>query len=293
MGKRYFFLIFVVSIAVFILNSLVFAQNTHSIVPVISEDSISLTSSQIQKENPVLLTQNSQSVIEDSKLENGELEDDEMDDALFEDYDDTIEPQSIADPLYYFNYAMYSFNDFLYFAAIKPISTGYKFIMPTPIRKGVNNFFHNLLFPLRFVNNFLQGEVKDARTEIKIFLVNSTIGVLGFGQVAQNKFDLHTSDEDLGLTLGSYSIGNGFYLVLPILGPSTLRDTVGLAGDYFLRPINYIEPWELSLAVYSYDSINAMSFRLGDYEALKEAAIDPYIAIRDAYIQYRKEKLKN
>lgn len=293
MEKKYYFLIFGISISVFILNPLAFAQSIHSIVPVLSDDSVSLTVSQIQEKTPVLLARNTQPAIDNATLENDELEDDSLDDDLFEDYDDSIEPQSIADPLYYFNYAMYSFNDFLYFAALKPISTGYKFIMPAPVRKGVNNFFHNLLFPLRFVNNLLQGEVKDAGTEIEIFLINSFVGILGFGQVAQNKFELDTSDEDLGLTFGSYSIGNGFYLVLPILGPSTLRDAVGRAGDYFLRPVNYLEPWELSLAVYSYDSINAMSFRLGDYEALKEAAIDPYIALRDAYIQYRKERLKD
>ncbi|RLC00078.1 MAG: VacJ family lipoprotein, partial [Deltaproteobacteria bacterium] len=142
MEKKYCFLIFGILISVFILNPLAFAQNT-------------------------------QATIDNATLENEELEDDTLDDDLFEDYDDTIEPQSIADPLYYFNYAMYSFNDFLYFAAIKPISTGYKFIMPTTIRKGVNNFFHNLLFPLRFVNNFLQWEVRDAGTEIEIFLINS------------------------------------------------------------------------------------------------------------------------
>ncbi|MCK5695762.1 MAG: VacJ family lipoprotein [Desulfobacula sp.] len=214
---------------------------------------------------------------------------DELDDDFFDDdFDDTKQTQQIADPLYYFNYAMYSFNDFLYFAALKPIATGYKAITLTQFRKGMNNFFHNLLFPLRFVNNVLQGEILDAGTEINFFLINSTFGILGFGQVAQNKFDLHTFNEDLGQTLGSYSIGNGFYLVLPILGPSTLRDAVGFAGDYFLKPVNYVEPWELSLGLYTYDSINATSFRLGDYEALKEAALDPY----DAYIQNRKEKIK-
>ncbi|MBU1343840.1 MAG: VacJ family lipoprotein [Proteobacteria bacterium] len=228
------------------------------------------------------MAQNTQPLSEEEKLS----------ESLLEDFDDTLEPESIADPLYYFNYVMYSFNDFLYFAAIKPIATGYKAIMPTPIRRGVNNFFHNLLFPVRFINNLLQGEIKDAGTEFQIFLINTTVGGLGFGQVAQNKLNLHTSNEDLGQTLGSYSIGNGFYLVLPILGPSTLRDTVGLVGDYFLTPVNYVEPWELSTGIKAYDTINATSFRIGDYEALKKAALDPYIAIRNAYIQQRSEKVK-
>ena len=146
--------------------------------------------------------------------------------------------------------------------------------------------------PSDLVNTLLQGRIKDAGTEIQIFLINSTVGVLGFGQVAQNQFGLKTCDEDLGQTLGSYAIGNGFYLVLPVLGPSTLRDVVGLAGDSFLTPVNYVEPWELSVGIKSYDTINSMSFRLGDYEALKAAAVEPYVAIRNAYIQNREKKIK-
>ena len=271
-----------VVLVVFILNSTIFAQDNHIIAPVLSDDFISTSFSQLNESNGMLMAQNTQPV----------LEEDELDKEFLDDFGDTLESRSISDPLYYFNYLMYSFNDFLYFAVIKPIATGYKAITPVPVRKGVNNFFHNLFFPVRFVNNILQGEIKDAGTEIEIFLVNTTIGVLGFGQVAQNEFGLYTSNEDLGQTLGSYSIGNGFYLVLPVLGPSSLRDTVGLVGDYFLTPVNYVEPWELSLGIKAYDSINATSFRLGDYEALKKASIDPYVAIRNAYIQNRKQRIK-
>lgn len=219
-------------------------------------------------------------------------EEDSSDDEIFDDYQDSGKIQSVSDPLYYFNYAMYTFNDVLYFALLQPISSSYKALTPPMFRKGVNNFFHNLLFPVRLVNNLLQGQVKDAGTEIEIFLINTTIGVLGFGQVAQNEFGLKTCDEDLGQTFGSYAIGNGFYLVLPVLGPSTLRDAVGLAGDYFLTPVNYVDPWELSLGIKSYDTINSLSFRLGDYEALKAAAVEPYVAIRNAYIQNREKKIK-
>ncbi len=214
------------------------------------------------------------------------------DNEIFADYQESGKIQPVSDPLYYFNYAMYSFNDILYVVVLNPLASSYKALTPSLFRKGVNNFFHNLLFPVRFVNNLLQGQIKDAGTEVGIFLINSTIGVLGFGQVAQNEFGLKTCDEDLGQTFGSYSIGNGFYLVLPVLGPSTLRDTVGLAGDYFLTPVNYVEPWELSLGISSYDTINSLSFHLGDYEALKAAAIDPYVAIRNAYIQNREKKIK-
>ncbi len=219
-------------------------------------------------------------------------EEDELDDDLMDEFE-TNQPQvTVSDPLYYFNYAMYSFNDVFYLYLFEPLAKGYKAATPTTFRKGVKNFFHNLLFPVRFVNNLLQGEITDAGSEVGIFLVNSTAGVLGFGQVAQNTLDMETADEDLGQTFGAWGIGNGFYLVLPILGPSSLRDGVGLIGDAFLKPVNYLEPWEASLGVNAYERLNKTTFYIGDYKALKDAAIDPYAALRDAYIQNRAEKVK-
>ncbi len=216
-----------------------------------------------------------------------------MEQLLFDDYEDTVNPsQPIADPLYYFNYAMYAFNDRLYFYALKPIAQGYRAIVPTPLRKGVSNFFHNILFPVRFVNNVLQGKMLQASDEIGIFLANSTLGILGFNQFAQKHMNMKTANEDLGQTLGSWTIGDGFYLVLPLLGPSTLRDTLGRAGDSFVTPVNYVEPWELSWGMTATDKINQTSFRIGDYEALKKASLDPYVAIRNAYIQQRKAQIK-
>ncbi|MCP4720003.1 MAG: VacJ family lipoprotein [Desulfobacteraceae bacterium] len=225
-------------------------------------------------------------------MDKGDTADEDFDLDLFDEYEEVEDVQMVADPLYYFNYAMYSFNDFLYFYALKPIAQGYKFIAPTPLRKGVNNFFHNLLFPVRFVNNILQGKLLEASGEVGIFFTNSTLGILGFNQFAQKNLNMETSNEDLGQTLGSFSIGNGFYLVLPILGPSTLRDGLGRVGDYFITPVNYVEPWELSMGINTYDKINRTSFRIGDYEALKDASLDPYVAIRNAYIQNRRSEIE-
>ena len=195
----------------------------------------------------------------------------------------------VADPFYYFNYAMYVVNDNLYYYVLKPVAKGYKTVMPTPARMGVRNFFHNLMFPIRFVNNLLQWKLEQASDEFGIFLVNSTAGILGFNQVAQKYLDMHTQKEDLGQTLGTYGIKEGVYLVLPILGPSTLRDAVGRAGDYFvLDPVSYVSAWELKLGLDVLDNINRTSFHIGDYESLKKAALDPYVAIRDAYIQNRR-----
>ncbi len=222
------------------------------------------------------------------------MESDPSSDNFFEDDFFEEEPAGkavdpVADPFYYFNYAMYVVNDNLYYYVLKPVATGYKTVMPTPARKGIRNFFHNLMFPIRFVNNLLQWKLEQASDEFGIFLVNSTAGVLGFNQVAQKYLDMHTQKEDLGQTLGTYGIKEGFYLVLPVLGPSTFRDAIGMAGDYFvLDPIDYVSAWELELGLDALDIVNRTSFRIGDYESMKKAALDPYVAIRDAYIQNRR-----
>ena len=274
---------------VFFMNMSAFAQTTRNITPILSDDCISnlYISPGTRQNDKIMLAQNRQPISNEKEPV------DELDDDFFdEDFDDTKQIQQVADPLYYFNYAMYSFNDFLYFGALKPLATGYKAVTPTALRKGVRNFFHNLLFPVRFVNNLLQGKIKEAGTEVGIFLINTTFGLAGYHQVAQDDFNLNTSNEDLGQTLGSYSIGNGFYLVLPIFGPSSLRDTVGLAGDFFLKPVSYVDPWEVRYGIMAFDLINSTSFRLGDYEALKKAAFDPYTSLKDAYIQNRNEKIR-
>lgn len=209
-----------------------------------------------------------------------------------DEFDDEAADFDVPDPLYYFNYAMYGFNDFFYLYLLEPVAKGYKAVTPTSFRTGVKNFFHNLLFPVRFVNNLLQFELEDAGKEVGIFVVNTTAGVLGFGQVAQNSLDWHTEDEDLGQSFGTWGIDEGFYIVLPVLGPSTLRDTIGAVGDSFLTPVSYVDPWELSVGIRIYDTINATTFRIGDYSALVDGAIDPYEAIKNAYIQNRQGLIK-
>ncbi|GAJ08020.1 unnamed protein product, partial [marine sediment metagenome] len=118
------------------------------------------------------------------------------------------------------------------------------------------------------------------------------VGVLGFGDPAERWDELNTSEEDLGQTLGTYGIGHGFYIVWPFLGPSTLRDSIGMIGDSFLDPVSYVSPTEAYLEVRATETVNKTSFQIGDYESLKEAAIDPYVALRDAYIQNRKKKVE-
>lgn len=219
--------------------------------------------------------------------------------ALFEDdldnWDDKEEAEniaSVADPLEWFNRAMFHFTDKLYFWILKPVALGYRAVTPQKMRIGVDNFFANLGAPIRLVNCILQGKTESAEAELAKFLYNSTIGVLGFGNPAKKHPKLNPDPEDFGQTLATYGIGDGFYIFWPILGPSTLRDSVGRAGDYFLSPPNYVDPTELSIAIDAYNRVNTTSLRIGDYESLKKLALDPYEALRNGYMQLRQSRIK-
>jgi len=202
------------------------------------------------------------------------------------------EAVQIADPLYPWNKAMYHFNDKLYFWVMKPVATGYSSVFPEDIRNAVSNFFYNLTTPIRFVSDVLQLKMKNAGNELVRLVYNSTAGVLGLVDAAKIDFDISRHPEDLGQTFGTYGIGHGFYIIWPFIGPSSLRDTVGLIGDGFLTPVYYVSPWEAALGIAAYDKMNDTSLHIGDYEDLKESAIDPYVAIRDAYAQHRKKEVE-
>jgi phospholipid-binding lipoprotein MlaA len=200
-----------------------------------------------------------------------------------------IEPLNIADPIEPWNRLMYHFNDKFYFWLVKPVTQGYKVVVPQDFRGLIGNAFDNIAAPVRIVNNLLQLKVGRAGTELARFIVNSTVGVGGLRDCAGGCFGIKQHDEDLGQTFGYYGLGHGFYIVWPVIGPSSARDSVGRFGDMWLRPLNYIRPLEAWAAVWSEEKVNDLSFRIGDYEALKGAAVDPYVAMRDAYQQYRKK----
>ena len=209
-------------------------------------------------------------------------------DAIFGEFEDEFEQvKLVSDPLESFNRAVFYFNDRLYFWLLNPMARGYNAVMPRVVRSGVRNFFSNLLTPIRFVNCILQGKPNAAGTELGRFAVNTTAGILGVWDPAREYFKLEVKDEDLGQTFGAYGIGNGFYIVWPILGSSTLRDSIGFGGDLFLNPISYIDSTAWSLGVGAYRRFNDLSFRIGEYEAIKKASIDPYQAVRDGYVQFR------
>ena len=214
---------------------------------------------------------------------------------------DDLMGQSVADPISGFNRAMFVFNDRLYFWVLKPVAKGYRVVVPTPARVSIKNFFYNLLTPVRFVNCLLQGKGKAAGGEVGRFFINTTVGMLGFLDPAEAYPELNPPEEDLGQTLGYYGVGNGFYIVWPVVGPSTLRDTIGDIGDWALNPVSFMQLINVeagvltsgttNVVVYSVRTVNDTSFRIGDYEALKNAALDPYEAFRNAYIQNRISKI--
>lgn len=213
---------------------------------------------------------------------------------VLEDDDDYLEAvgQIIPDPLEGWNRAMFKFNDVFIEYAARPAYTGYAYVTPSFMRTGIKNFFHNVAFPVRFVNNILQGRGRAAGVEMSRFVLNSTAGLGGLIDVAgHHKPVVPVEDEDMGQTFGVWGLGEGFYIVWPLLGPSTVRDSFGMGGDYFLSPLSYIHPWELGLGVRAVNVFNDLDDVLDLYDDLKRAAIEPYSSVRDAYVQYRRAKV--
>ncbi len=201
---------------------------------------------------------------------------------------------SIPDPLEPMNRAFYHFNDKLYFWFLKPVARGYRQVVPETARIGVGNFFYNLAGPVRMVNCLLQGKGEAAGYEFVRLFINTTVGVGGLLDVATDGMELERYDEDLGQTLGVYGWEEPLiYLHWPFLGPSSGRDTLGSLGDSFLDPLNYLVPrTKYNVPIRVYDRVNETSLTIGDYEDLKRSALDPYVAIRDAYYQHRKNSIR-
>lgn len=216
-------------------------------------------------------------------------------DDIFDLLEDELDKKKtdVADPLEPVNRLMFGVNDILYFWVFKPGVETYEAITPEQARIYIRNFFRNLTTPVRLVSCLLQGKNEEADTEFRRFTANTTVGILGFGDPAKDQYGLESSDEDLGQTLAHFGLGNGLYLVWPILGPSTARDSVGTLGGWYLNPVSYVEPTETSYYIAAGKVANEGSFYIGEYEAFKSAALDPYIAMREAYIQYRNKLIED
>ena len=201
----------------------------------------------------------------------------------------------IFDPLEPVNRAIFSFNNFADKIILEPAAKGYK-KLPSPIQSGIGNFLNNLKLPLVVVNQLLQGQGKNAAESSGRFVVNSTAGLLGLIDVAE-KIGLEQKQEDFGQTLATWGVGDGFYIVLPIFGPSNVRDTAGMILTYTTDPINAYavregEAWLLPLRTAT-NAIDQRSKIIDEVNALRNNSIDYYAAVRSSYYQNRKAAVLN
>ncbi len=210
-----------------------------------------------------------------------------------DDYD-AAPVQGIADPLEPWNRFWFGFNDIFYLHIASPVYNAYDYIMPEPVQSGLSNFFNNLLFPVRFVNALLQGKVQLAGVEFGRFMINTTVGMGGLIDVAARHKTVvpYTREgEDFGQTLGSWGIGQGFYVVWPLYGPSSLRGSIGTAVDFFIDPAFYLDPTYLTTGIRVGLEFNDLDSVLPLYQDAKSVAVDPYVAMREAYAAYRKQQI--
>ncbi len=205
----------------------------------------------------------------------------------FYEYD--LDDPELADPLEPLNRVVFQFNDTMYIWVLEPVATFYSHAVPLDLRECVNNFFRNLEEPVRFVNTLFQGRLADAGKVLARFLLNSTLGVYGLGDAATRVFDVPPVEATLGETLAHWGVGDGFYLVVPLYGSSTLRDFTGTIVDGFGMTPYYTWTDDIYLmgGVYVGKETSKLSMHLGEYDELKKVLFDPYISFRNAYFQYR------
>lgn len=208
--------------------------------------------------------------------------------------------EKVYDPLSGYNKAMTSFNDVFYVNVLTPVSQTYADVVHKNIRTGISNVFENLLFPIRFINNFLQFKMAHASEEFGRFFMNSTFGLLGIMDVAKD-MNLKAHHEDFGQTLGFYGVGSGFHIVVPFLGPSNVRDIFGLATDSLANPLSTAvayEPYQIpnnlmqEIGYKTLQTVNEQSFNPNNYVNLKKEAVDLYPFLRDIYEQRRKKLIE-
>ncbi len=191
------------------------------------------------------------------------------------------------DPLEPVNRAIYRFNDAVDTALIRPLAEGYRAVLPSFVRTGISNFFSNINDVLIALNNLLQGKVAMAASDTGRVLINTTAGVGGLFDVA-SKMGLEKHNEDFGQTLGFWGIGDGAYLMIPFMGPSSVRDSLGRFVDAKGDPVGYLNdiPWRNSL--WGLRTVNQRAELLDTSKILETAALDPYEFLRDGYLQRRR-----
>lgn len=190
------------------------------------------------------------------------------------------------DPFEYVNRGIYSFNEKADEYVLEPVAKGYQFVTPETVDRGVTNFFSNLDDVVVFINDVLQLKFNQAFSDIGRVAVNSTIGVLGFMDMATD-MGMPKHHEDFGQTLGAYGVGTGPYVVLPLLGPSTVRDTLGLFADSFVDPVQQINDSDTMWSAVVLEGVDLRADLISSKKILDEASLDPYEFLRSGYFQRR------
>ena len=192
---------------------------------------------------------------------------------------------SNVDPLEPINRPIYRFNDVTDRYILRPVGRGYNYVLPQPVRNGIGNFFDNITYPVTIVNGALQGKFSQAGWDSIRFLMNSTFGILGFMDLATSE-GLPKNNEDLGQTFAVWGIPSGPYIVLPLLGPSTVRDGIGILGNVRVNPLIQLDNSSIRDKLLILWTIETRAALIGPDEIIQEA-FDPYLFVRDAYLQNR------
>ncbi|HEX2483468.1 MAG TPA: VacJ family lipoprotein [Methylomirabilota bacterium] len=208
------------------------------------------------------------------------------------DPDESAATVAEYDPWERFNERMFDFNLGLDRRVVKPLAKGWAKAVPEGLRVGLKNAFRNVAMPRRFVNNLFQGKVDGAVRELAGFLLNSTVGIAGLGDVARAEGVSPPDEEDAGQTLARYGIKPGPYLVLPLFPPSTVRDTVGSTIDGLLDPLGLVMPLAGSIAKRLGSQVNDRSTNLELYEDVEASVLDLYGATRNLYLQRRERAIR-
>lgn len=196
------------------------------------------------------------------------------------------------DPLEPMNRKVFSFNQTVDDNLLKPVATGYKAVTPQPVRTAISNFGGNFKDLWSAINLFLQGHPGEGATQIMRVSVNSTLGLAGLIDIA-TPMRLERKNEDFGQTLGVWGVKPGAYLVLPFLGPSTLRDVASLPGDFYFSHRLVIDDWGVANGISVLQVVNARAGLLDVTNLLGDVALDPYSFVRDAYLQRRQNLIYN
>jgi phospholipid-binding lipoprotein MlaA len=199
---------------------------------------------------------------------------------------------TVHDPWERVNRGIFSFNEGVDRWFLEPVATGWDYVMPDPVQSSLKRFFRNLGFPVVFVNDLLQAKPVAAAQDVGRFLLNSTSGVAGLFDPA-TEVGLPANDEDFGQTLGVWGVPPGPYLVLPLLGPSSPRDTGGLAVDSATLVYPFFLPWFVNFGSTSINVVNRRSLLLETIREERKSAFDFYAAVRNAYVQRRANQVSD